>query len=408
MKIKDVIAQTDLTDRAIRLYIENGLVTPSFNENYKGRKNIDFSQEDVEKLKNIATLRKAGFSIAEIKLLKEGSEECRRVLSAFIAKTAERIEADKEIINSLQAVVKEDNLSIETICRRLNTPTTQKYVPNEDLEVTDAERTERNTFLSVAIIGFILFVIIYVFYIDIIKDIYSFLYPTFDSFSYIKLGVSVCNILVCAYLFFRYINIKRIKFTAKQKIVSTVLSISMIPLILGHFLLSCVGCLTPTYYSETTNPDNYLVVDNYVKEYNRDINTLFPPDLPIQIIPSFESDEHADTVKYYYRCHYDGFNDDDYFDVFAEWKLDELDFYQEIYYHRNLIINNKPAVEKVKGNWICLYYADTNETDCHEHFYSLIFAYNKETLTVRYIAAYNDTFKGEKENEPYYLSLDWS
>jgi DNA-binding transcriptional MerR regulator len=51
MKIKEVIAQTDLTDRAIRLYIENGLVSPSFNENYKGRKNIDFSQEDVENLK---------------------------------------------------------------------------------------------------------------------------------------------------------------------------------------------------------------------------------------------------------------------------------------------------------------------------------------------------------------------
>ena len=28
MKIKEVIAATGLTDRAIRLYIENGLVTP--------------------------------------------------------------------------------------------------------------------------------------------------------------------------------------------------------------------------------------------------------------------------------------------------------------------------------------------------------------------------------------------
>ena len=44
MKIKEVIEKTDLTDRAIRLYIENGLVSPLCSENYAGRKNIDFSE----------------------------------------------------------------------------------------------------------------------------------------------------------------------------------------------------------------------------------------------------------------------------------------------------------------------------------------------------------------------------
>ena len=71
MKMKDVITETGLTDRAIRLYIENSLVSPSCNENYAGRRNIEFSADDVEALKNVATLRKAGFSINEIKLLKE-------------------------------------------------------------------------------------------------------------------------------------------------------------------------------------------------------------------------------------------------------------------------------------------------------------------------------------------------
>ncbi|MBR2418036.1 MAG: MerR family transcriptional regulator, partial [Clostridia bacterium] len=47
MKIKEVIAKTDLTDRAIRLYIENGLVSPSITENYSGRKNIEFSDDDL-------------------------------------------------------------------------------------------------------------------------------------------------------------------------------------------------------------------------------------------------------------------------------------------------------------------------------------------------------------------------
>ena len=65
MKIKDVIEQTGLTDKAIRLYISNGLVAPSIEENYSGRKSIDFSEENVERLKNVALLRKAGFSIAD-------------------------------------------------------------------------------------------------------------------------------------------------------------------------------------------------------------------------------------------------------------------------------------------------------------------------------------------------------
>lgn len=67
MKIKEVIKETGLTDRAIRLYMDNDLIKPRCDENYSGRKSIDFSQNDVEQLKNIATLRKADFSIQEIR-----------------------------------------------------------------------------------------------------------------------------------------------------------------------------------------------------------------------------------------------------------------------------------------------------------------------------------------------------
>ena len=45
MKMKEVCEKTGLTDRAVRLYIENGLVSPKYNENYMGRRNIDFSLE---------------------------------------------------------------------------------------------------------------------------------------------------------------------------------------------------------------------------------------------------------------------------------------------------------------------------------------------------------------------------
>ena len=44
MKIKQVMAKTGLTDRAIRLYIENELVKPECDENYNGRKSIEIGR----------------------------------------------------------------------------------------------------------------------------------------------------------------------------------------------------------------------------------------------------------------------------------------------------------------------------------------------------------------------------
>ena len=80
MKMKDVIAQTGLTDRAVRLYMEQGLILPSCTENYNGRKNIEFTPQDVTRLQNIALLRRAGFSIAEIRRMQQNAADVPLVL----------------------------------------------------------------------------------------------------------------------------------------------------------------------------------------------------------------------------------------------------------------------------------------------------------------------------------------
>ena len=122
MKIKDVITETNLTDRAIRLYIENGLVAPSCSENYAGRKNIDFTEDDVVCLKNIATLRKAGFSISEIKQLRLGEEPCRKALEEFVKYINGEVvyeEIAKEYLSPKDAV-KSSNTN--TISKKHKTP----------------------------------------------------------------------------------------------------------------------------------------------------------------------------------------------------------------------------------------------------------------------------------------------
>ena len=67
MKIKTVCELTGLTARTIRVYIDEQLIAPKFTENYLGRRSFEFSQEDIVSLQNIATLRKYGFSIDEIR-----------------------------------------------------------------------------------------------------------------------------------------------------------------------------------------------------------------------------------------------------------------------------------------------------------------------------------------------------
>ncbi len=67
VRMKEVCERTGLTDRAVRLYIDNGLLSPVEESSYTGRKSIHFSEADVEILDAIATLRKADFSIDDIR-----------------------------------------------------------------------------------------------------------------------------------------------------------------------------------------------------------------------------------------------------------------------------------------------------------------------------------------------------
>ncbi len=62
MKMKDVCEQTGLTEKAVRFYVERGLVQPR-SQWRNGRTYYEFSPQDVERLRDIACLRQAGFAI---------------------------------------------------------------------------------------------------------------------------------------------------------------------------------------------------------------------------------------------------------------------------------------------------------------------------------------------------------
>ena len=403
MKIKEVIAQTDLTDRAIRLYIENGLVSPSFNENYKGRKNIDFSQEDVENLKNIATLRKAGFSIAEIKLIKDGGDECRRTLSEFITKTAERIEADKEIINSLQSVVKEDDLSIEAICNSLNTPTAKKSVPKEDMKLPKDEIFKRRFFLVLGVLGLFFWILDAYLQNMIYIEEYRFLkIENYEIFAF-RTIICILSLIAPILLIFTNRHTKTIKTTKRRRFRNTTVSVVLLSIFLFSGFINLLNVTfsirVPNFCSMTSDPSNYLELDKYVKNYSEDIYSIFPAKIPpTAFFQDYSSEE--DPVKYYYR-----FSNDlsTRIDIMAEWDLPD-DKYEE-HKKRGLETDKIVTLKKQKGEWSCLYFQDCTD-EAKKDYYYLIFAYNDNTNSLRYILSYYRTYN-EAAEKSFYTDLEW-
>ena len=152
MKIKDVTKQTGLTDRAVRFYIESGLVFPEHKENYAGRRSFEFSDTDVQRLSDIALLRSAGFSVEQIKKL-FACENLNEVVG-------ERLEAlEKEQAQSgkthllLSPVKDRRDLDVHMILDALKRDPVPQEVPKSDSEPPYKKllRKTRNAWIAVAV-----------------------------------------------------------------------------------------------------------------------------------------------------------------------------------------------------------------------------------------------------------------
>ena len=145
LKIKKVIAATDLTDRAIRLYIENGLVTPENQKSYTGRNNYNFTQEDIDCLEQIAMLRKADFSLEQIKTLKLGGESAREVLVEYLSDKQESVAMGQRIIDALKDYSAQDSVTMESVCAKIKESIENTPLPEVDRKETKGtKKSNRN------------------------------------------------------------------------------------------------------------------------------------------------------------------------------------------------------------------------------------------------------------------------
>ena len=412
MKIKHVMEKTGLTDRAIRLYIENELVKPEYDESYNGRKSIDFSENDVEQLKNIALLRKADFSIQEIKALQMGGETAQQTVKEYINRTNEKIQLSSEIIEKIGALADEENITVEIICEKLSSNLANEQVPTEDMELSPKEQKEKHVFTVISVIGMvlscgsmILILLLVVFgfhykYTEFVPYDLDFVHKLilFPIQYFFLIQFALCLIIYLLYKKNKKVGKKKDRKKALCIFIAILWSVSLLlsPIM---FLMHFLG-----YCSATNNPNNYLEVDEEYLQYEWDeIFQVFPykmPDFAKQLVYNNDS-----TTKYHYE-YVDALLNSYNMVMYAEWQYDDTLGWQlndeyEKEKQRILSKDNIVSIETM-SDWQCVHFKNSeDEADALLDYCYLFFAYNDKTQTVRYIAEIG--YKAD----PYHLQLEW-
>lgn len=82
MKLKEVCTETGLSRKTIRLYEEKGLLVPH-KEYRNGREYREYTQDDIRRLKVIALLRRAWFTMEEIRQMQENPETIQEIFPQY-------------------------------------------------------------------------------------------------------------------------------------------------------------------------------------------------------------------------------------------------------------------------------------------------------------------------------------
>lgn len=409
VKIKEVIAATGLTDRAIRLYIEHGLVTPENQKSYNGRNNYNFTQADIDSFGQIALLRKADFSLEQIKMLKLGGESARKVLLEYMTVKQESVVTGQRIVDALKDFPEQESVTIESVCAQIKESIEHVPLPEADKKATKTERLEKWLMRIAAMIILAVWGLLGSGVLITYREDFPFHNFYANPVNYIGTAYVLIPVLLSIVVLFLYRKYALLPKERKKRrwIAGLALGIALLVCIQPIGIASLM--LMPPVYSETDNPEKYLTMGTYAKMYGDDIYKLFPANIPRSAVAKdskwYPPDEFLDTTKYYYY-----FQEavDPSFHIYAEWVLPKEEFAEELHRIQNYYPEGAERQEQW-GEWTCLSFTDdtldfNNAKEMIDYYY-LIFAYNEKTGGVRYIASYS--MDCGREEDPYFLALQW-
>ncbi len=133
MRMKEICSRTGLTDRAVRLYIENGLLSPQRVSGYSGRESIIFDEENLLMLRQVAVLRRAGFAIADIKKMQDEPGCIMETVAAYREQIGEEIKQKKEIFDQLEKVFERKVENVAALADIVSSAAEKQKLPREDI-----------------------------------------------------------------------------------------------------------------------------------------------------------------------------------------------------------------------------------------------------------------------------------
>ena len=396
MKIKTVCDLTGLTARTVRVYIDEQLIAPEFTENYLGRRSFEFSQSDIAALQNIATLRKYGFSIDEIRNILLDSQTSIAIIENVKQRTQNQADEYHERLKALSRIEAQKVYSVEELSEILLQGETKLELPVE-LPKRNAERIIKS-----AVIFFVVWLPFVLVFGGIINDITTYAYPK----------ISITNVILTLLTLIPSISIlviTKFKPNIKRTVKRIILCLCVVAI--PFSLVMPYGIFTR---SETTDFRNYRDFDpDCLATRNKVFNEVFPM-WPHYFEDEKNEDGEWETVyldaKYYYQFFY---GMDYTYDIYAEWPLEADKFGEEVQRVKGVFekaIADKTYgykfVEIEKGEYTCLILYSGNEPfqKATANYEYLIFAYSETTKSVRYI--YCDSLESGVD-QPYYLQLDW-
>ena len=396
MKIKAASELTGLTTRTIRVYIDEKLIVPEFTENYLGRRSFEFSQSDIAALQNIATLRKYGFSIDEIRNILLDSQTSIAIIENVKQRTQIQADEYRERLKALSRVESLKAYSVEELSEILLQGEAEIQFPVE-LPKLNVKRIVKSAVIFLIVwLPFVLVVG------GIINDITTYAYPK----------INIANVILTLLTLIPSISIlviTKLKPNIKRTVKRIILCLCVVAI--PFSLVMPYGIVTR---SETTDFRYYRDFDpDCLATRNKVFNEVFP------MWPHyFENVKNEDgeweavylDAKYYYRFFY---GMDYTYDIYAEWPLEADKFGEEVQRVKGVFekaIADKTYgykfVEIEKGEYTCLilYSGDEPFRKATNNYQYLIFAYSETTNVVRYI--YCDSLENGVD-QPYYLQLDW-
>lgn len=298
MKIKAVCEATGLTDRTVRFYIEEGLVTPKYQQNYLGRKTFDFSDEDIKTLESIAIFRKYGFSVAEIKEIYEQPENIISMAQQAKKRLEEGIAEDTKKIEILSLINTGRTYTPREFAIFLSLPVEKKTCKAEEKEQESKWKqivSKKIDILFETGAFFLLFGLLLFF---IIRK--QYLFPSTPWWGYLQYLLSAICVTVC--------------FVWKKE---NILKRYILPIIaLSLCLVLPVKTFLLDTHSFTDDPDDYRLIDQS--------HTAFDDDYFYRLFP-------AKPEGFLLDYHYQGCNWEFPDEIFLEVKIQgEENFQKEI------------------------------------------------------------------------------